>query len=68
MRFDYVVCVEVIEHIPRESAEGLLAFLNRFVKKNKCFVVRQRGSSHFFASGEADVEWDPWTGSSKGFA
>ena len=35
MRFDYIVCVEVIEHIPSASAEGLLKFLNRFVKKGK---------------------------------
>ncbi len=35
MRFDYVACVEVIEHIPSTSAESLILFLNRFVKKNK---------------------------------
>lgn len=33
--FDYVVCVEVVEHIPRAEAPKLLAFLNRFCKKNK---------------------------------
>lgn len=35
MKFDYVVCVEVIEHIPRTESDSLLRFLNRFVKKNK---------------------------------
>lgn len=35
MWFDYVVCVEVIEHIPREQAEELVKGLNRFVKRNK---------------------------------
>lgn len=35
MEFDYVVCIEVIEHIPVDQAEGLLKFLNRFVKKGK---------------------------------
>ena len=35
MRFDYIACVEVIEHIPRTETDGLIAFLNRFVKKNK---------------------------------
>lgn len=33
--FDYVVCIEVIEHIPRTEAVSLLTFLNRFVKKGK---------------------------------
>ena len=33
--FDYVTCIEVIEHIPRTEAVGLLKFLNRFVKKGK---------------------------------
>ncbi len=33
--FDYVVCIEVIEHIPATEAESLLRFLNRFVKKDK---------------------------------
>lgn len=33
--FDYVTCIEVIEHIPRKDAESLLRFLNRFVKKDK---------------------------------
>lgn len=33
--FDYVVCIEVIEHIPSKDAESLLRFLNRFVKKDK---------------------------------
>jgi len=33
--FDYVVCIEVIEHIPREKAVDLLTFLNRFVKRDK---------------------------------
>jgi 2-polyprenyl-3-methyl-5-hydroxy-6-metoxy-1,4-benzoquinol methylase len=35
MQFDYVVCIEVIEHIPSQSAENLLKFLNRLVKKDK---------------------------------
>jgi 2-polyprenyl-3-methyl-5-hydroxy-6-metoxy-1,4-benzoquinol methylase len=35
MHFDYVVCVEVIEHIPSDQADNLVKFLNRFVKKNK---------------------------------
>lgn len=35
MEFDYVACVEVIEHIPVDQAVSLLHFLNRFVKKNK---------------------------------
>lgn len=35
MQFDYVVCVEVIEHIPRTESEKLIQFLNRFVKKDK---------------------------------
>ncbi len=35
MQFDYVVAVEVIEHIPSNAAEGFLKFLNRFVKKDK---------------------------------
>lgn len=35
MEFDYVVCVEVIEHIARKDAMSLLSFLNRFVKKEK---------------------------------
>lgn len=33
--FDYVTCIEVIEHIPRTQADKLLDFLNRFVKKTK---------------------------------
>lgn len=33
--FDYVVCVEVIEHIPKESAEDLIKFLNKMVKREK---------------------------------
>lgn len=33
--FDYVACIEVIEHIPRDQAEALIKFLNRFVKRNK---------------------------------
>ncbi len=33
--FDYVVCIEVIEHIPSAEAESLLKFLNRFIKKDK---------------------------------
>lgn len=33
--FDYVTCVEVIEHIPRTESDGLITFLNRFVKKDK---------------------------------
>lgn len=35
MYFDYVVCIEVIEHIPRTQATDLLKALNRFVKRNK---------------------------------
>lgn len=35
MHFDYVVCVEVIEHIPRTETEKLITFLNRFVKRDK---------------------------------
>ena len=35
MQFDYVTCIEVIEHIPSQSAEGLIKFLNRLVKKDK---------------------------------
>lgn len=34
-QFDYVTCIEVIEHIPNAESEKLLTFLNRFVKKNK---------------------------------
>ncbi len=33
--FDYVTCIEVIEHIPRAESDKLITFLNRFVKKNK---------------------------------
>lgn len=33
--FDYVACIEVIEHIPRDQAESLLYFLNRLTKKDK---------------------------------
>lgn len=33
--FDYVTCIEVIEHIPSDQSEGLMKFLNRFVKKDK---------------------------------
>lgn len=35
MHFDYVACIEVIEHIPRDQAVSLLKFLNRFVRKEK---------------------------------
>lgn len=35
MQFDFVVCVEVIEHIPRTQSVELLKFLNRFVKRDK---------------------------------
>jgi len=35
MWFDFVTCVEVIEHIPREKAEELVTALNRFVKRDK---------------------------------
>lgn len=35
MTFDYVACVEVIEHIPRTETDKLLSFLNRFVKRDK---------------------------------
>jgi 2-polyprenyl-3-methyl-5-hydroxy-6-metoxy-1,4-benzoquinol methylase len=35
MAFDYVVCVEVLEHIPRTETDKLVNFLNRFVKRNK---------------------------------
>jgi len=33
--FDYVACIEVIEHIPREQADYLLHFLKRLCKKDK---------------------------------
>lgn len=33
--FDYVTCIEVIEHIPRDQSVSLLQFLNRFVKRDK---------------------------------
>lgn len=33
--FDYVTCIEVIEHIPSAGAKKLVTFLNRFVKKDK---------------------------------
>lgn len=45
MEFDYVVCIEVIEHIPRDQAVNLLKFLNRFVKKDKKGVYTE-GSGH----------------------
>ncbi len=49
--FDYVVCVEVIEHIPREAAEGLLKFLNRFVKKDKQGrIIEDGGRTKIFLS------------------
>lgn len=35
MMFDYVTCIEVIEHIPRDQSDTLIQFLNRFVKKDK---------------------------------
>lgn len=35
MRFDYVTCVEVIEHIPSSQAIKLVEFLNRLVKTDK---------------------------------
>jgi len=35
MQFDYITCIEVIEHIPSQSAENLIKFLNRLVKKDK---------------------------------
>ncbi len=33
--FDYVTCIEVIEHVPSNQAETILKFLNRFVKRMK---------------------------------
>lgn len=35
MWFDYVVCVEVIEHLPRTETDRLMAGLKRFVKRHK---------------------------------
>lgn len=35
MPFDYVTCIEVVEHIPRTATQNLLKFLNRFAKKDK---------------------------------
>lgn len=35
MTFDYVVAVEIIEHIPRVDTDKFLKFLNRMVKRNK---------------------------------
>lgn len=35
MEFDYVTCIEVIEHIPSADSLSLIKFLNRFVKKDK---------------------------------
>ena len=35
MTFDFVVCVEVIEHIPAASALELVKFLNRLFKRDK---------------------------------
>lgn len=35
MEFDYVVCVEVIEHLPSDKSGELIKFLNRFVKRDK---------------------------------
>jgi|GEM_PF-1797410 len=35
MQFDFVACIEVIEHLPREKADDLLRALRRFVKKDK---------------------------------
>lgn len=33
--FDYVACIEVIEHIPRTESDSLIKFLNRFVKRDR---------------------------------
>lgn len=33
--FDYVTCIEVIEHIPSTEADSLMSFLKRFVKRDK---------------------------------
>ncbi len=44
MRFDYVACVEVIEHIPSDAADGLIHFLNRFVKTNKAGTAWDEGN------------------------
>lgn len=33
-KFDYVTCVEVIEHIPADQADTLISFLNRVTKPN----------------------------------
>lgn len=35
MTFDYVTCIEVIEHLPADSADQLVSFLNRLFKKDK---------------------------------
>lgn len=35
MYFDYVLAIELIEHLPPENAEDLVKFLNRFVKRDK---------------------------------
>ena len=42
--FDYIVCVEVIEHIPRSEAESLLRFLNKMVKRGKNNVIIEDNS------------------------
>ena len=33
--FDYVTCIELIEHLPSENAVDVIKFLNRFVRKTK---------------------------------
>ena len=35
MQFDYVVCIEVLEHLPVDQTDTLMAFLKRFVKTRK---------------------------------
>lgn len=35
MEFDYVTCIEVIEHIPKTDTNSFLSFINRLVKKDK---------------------------------
>lgn len=33
--FDFVVCVEVIEHVPSKYADQVITFLKRFIKRDK---------------------------------
>lgn len=42
--FDYIVCVEVIEHIPSNQAESLVSFLNKMVKRGKNNVIIEDNS------------------------